>query len=37
MENTNLDIKKMKFGPLGGDQEICSLVANGKVDIVIFF
>lgn len=37
MENTNLKVKLCKSGPLGGDQEIGSLVANGLIDLVIFF
>ena len=37
MENTNLKINRKKSGPHGGDQEIGSMVANGKLDIVIFF
>jgi len=37
MENTNLDIRCFKSGPLGGDQEIGARVANGKLDMVIFF
>lgn len=37
MENTNLIINRKKSGPHGGDQEIGSMVANGKIDIVIFF
>lgn len=37
MENTKLNIKLCKSGPLGGDQEIGSLVANGEIDIVLFF
>lgn len=26
-----------KSGPLGGDQEIGSMVANGKIDMIFFF
>lgn len=37
MEKTGLDIYCYKSGPLGGDQEIGALVANGKIDMVFFF
>ncbi|WP_026391519.1 methylglyoxal synthase [Haploplasma modicum] len=37
MGETKLKINLKKSGPLGGDQEIGSMVANGKLDLVIFF
>ncbi len=37
MENVHLEIARMKSGPLGGDQEIGAMVANGNIDMVIFF
>lgn len=37
MENTGLAVRCFKSGPLGGDQEIGSRIANGKVDAVFFF
>jgi len=37
MEQTGLKINRKRSGPLGGDQEIGSMVANGKLDLVIFF
>lgn len=37
MEKTNLKINRKKSGPLGGDQEIGSMVANGMLDVVFFF
>lgn len=36
MGETGLTIKRMKSGPLGGDQQIGSLVADSLIDLVIF-
>lgn len=33
----DLDVHCFKSGPLGGDQEVGARVANGEIDLVIFF
>lgn len=35
-EQAGLEVKRMLSGPIGGDQQIGSLVASGKIDAVIF-
>lgn len=32
-----LKLKKLKSGPLGGDQQLGGMIADGKIDFVIFF
>ncbi|MFC4022961.1 methylglyoxal synthase [Oceanobacillus longus] len=34
---TGLNIHKFQSGPLGGDQQIGAMIANNKMDMVIFF
>lgn len=36
-ENTNLKVHRFLSGPYGGDQQIGAYVAEGKIDVVIFF
>lgn len=32
-----LSVRRLKSGPLGGDQQIGALIAEGKIDAVVFF
>ena len=36
MGETGLAIHRMKSGPLGGDQQIGAMLAEGKLDLIIF-
>lgn len=37
IEKEGFDVHRLLSGPLGGDAQIGSLVAEGKMDLVIFF
>ena len=36
MGETKLDITRLKSGPLGGDQQIGAMLANGELHLIIF-
>lgn len=36
-EHTGLTVHRFKSGPLGGDQEMGSRIANGQIDMLFFF
>jgi methylglyoxal synthase len=36
-EATGLDVYRFKSGPLGGDQQIGAMVAENRLDLIIFF
>jgi methylglyoxal synthase len=36
-DETSLPVKRMLSGPLGGDQQIGAAIAQGQIDVLVFF
>lgn len=37
VENLELEVTRLQSGPLGGDQQIGAMIAQGEIDFIIFF